>query len=252
MKLTAIFNVWSDCLDTFDQSLKNISPLVDEVIVVWSEQSNYFVKDTQLREYLASADIPENCTLIQWEPEKGRQVHENETKKRNFGLNRAIERGANYFLMMDGDEFYIPEEFKAEYQRIQDKGLNGLVCRTKVLFGDPGLYVNDHTLVPFIQKVTPTIALGSFRQYPYAYDKNGPHIDPTRRTNQVRKVEMSEIYMYHASWIRHDYMKKVKNSAAKNNLLKSTIFNDLARAKEGYYCEFYRDTLKPIANHFNL
>jgi hypothetical protein len=58
--------------------------------------------------------------------------------------------------------------------------------------------------------------------------------------------------MWHASWIRLDVNLKIDNSAARNNLKKSTIYADLEKAAPGVYNDFYRANLVSCDNHFNL
>ena len=155
--------------------------------------------------------------------------------------------------MQDVDEFYDPDEFEREKERIYRNDLNGLVCGLRCYIKKPTLWVNDHTLVPFIQKVTPGLQFGSFKKYPFAYDRNGDaHIDPTRRTNQTKRIEWSDITMHHFSWVRQSIDRKINNSSARNNLLKSTIKQDLAKAAPGVYCDFYRDTIKECENKFGI
>jgi hypothetical protein len=112
----------------------------------------------------------------------------------------------------------------------------------------------DHTLVPFIHKLTPDIKFGKFQDYPFAYDDKGnAHIDPTRRLNVTRNVYFSEtLTMHHYSWVRSDYNLKINNSSASKNLKKSSIYRDLNEAKEGHYNEFYRSHLTVCDNYFNL
>src|SRR5690606_24751768 len=116
----------------------------------------------------------------------------------------------------DVDEFYLRDEFLREKERIYANDLNGTVCSLACYLKHPTLWVHDHTLVPFIQKVVPGLSFGSFKSYPFAYDLKGDaHIDPTRRTNQTQKIEWSDITMHHYSWIRKDIDAKIQNSSAK-------------------------------------
>jgi hypothetical protein len=253
MKLAAIINAWADTLDLLPKCINNVSPMVDTVIVVWSEKSNYGVPDQGMINFLVQTSVPGNVRFHQFEPVKGLTPHENETKKRNHGIKIARQFEHTHFLIMDADEFYLQSDFQKEKERIEDRDLNGIVCKTKVLFKSPTLFVYDHTLVPFIQKLSSTVSVGNFRHYPFAYDSNGKaHIDPTRRPSHTSVIEMSDIFMYHASWVRGDIDKKIENSSAKVNLKKSSIYKDLSSAREGVYNEFYRSHLATCPNYFNL
>jgi hypothetical protein len=249
MKLAAIYVTWNDW-ELLALSVANIRPVVDGVIVVASKTSNFGLYDDSYEECAAIY----GGELHQWEPRLvSYDVHQNETAKRNFGIDQAKNQGYTHLIMMDSDEFYDREDFIIVKQQVEDLGLNGVVHPLKVLFRHPTLWCNDHTLVPGIQRLTPDLKLGAYKDYPFAYDaQGGANIDPTRRSNIKRGIHMSNIPMYHASWIRKDFSVKIENSAARNNLKKSSIYKDLANAAPGYHCDFYRDTLKECENQFNL
>lgn len=240
MKLCAIYNCWADGLDLLPYSLNNILPVVDGVIIIYSLRSN-----TGNYKEFGFKHEDERVNLYQYEG--------TETDKRNFGLVKAKQKGFTHFIIMDSDEFYKQEDVRSEKKRIEENDLNGTVCKLKVIFKKPTLCVDDHTLVPFIHKLRPETQCGNFKYYPFAYDQHGQaHIDPTRRINCFDKIEMSDAVMWHASWIRRDVNLKIENSAARNNLLKSSIYRDLEKAAPGVYNEFYRKELVTCENHFNL
>lgn len=254
MKLAAIYNVWADGLDLLPYSIANISPLVDGIIVIWSEHSNYGVKSDKMINFIISSN--HHKTLYhQLEPELSKTPHENETRKRNYGLDVARKLDYTHFLMMDSDEFYLKDEFIEEKEFIEENDVNGTVCQTQVYFKSPTLTIGlDHTLVPFIHKITPELKFGKFPNYPFAYDKDEhAHIDPTRRLNVYQNIYLSgTLMMHHYSWVRRDYNLKIDNSSASKNLKKSSIYRDLENAKEGYYCEFYRSHLTKCDNPFKI
>lgn len=250
MRLIASYNVWADGLDLLKPSVENILPLVDQVLIVFSNYSNYghYIPFTCLEPH-------EKVTYLNFEPNLNQSPHVNETEKRNAGLRWAKERGYSHFLNMDADEFYEHEPFLIEKTRIEKYEIAGMVCGIKVYFKSPTLTIGfDHTLVPFIHKLTPGLRFDqNNKTYPFAYDSDGhAHIDPTRRLNIENGVEMSSIIMHHASWIRKDFKLKIENSAARNNLRKSSIYDDLANAAPGVYNQFYRRELMECENIFNL
>ena len=255
MKICAVYNVWADGLDLLKKSIDNILPCVDAVIVVWSQSSNYGVKHDGCFRFVASPS-DKKVVFSQYEPDLRLQPHENETRKRNHGLSLAKHLDFDYFVMMDSDEFYEQDSFNIEKDyMIKNPEVAGTVCKTKVYFKSPELTVGfDHTLVPFIHKVTPDLQFKlNCKDYPFTYDNDGAaHIDPTRRLNITKGVEWSNITMHHFSWVRSEYELKIQNSAAKRNLLKSSIYRDLENAKEGVYNEFYRKELQKCENIFNL
>lgn len=250
MKLAAIYNVWADGLDLLRPSVENILPEVDQVIIVFSNYSNYghYIPFTCL-------DPHEKIVYHNCEPNLNMAPHENETVKRNLGLAWAKENGFTHFIGLDADEFYEREQLRIEKYHIEKNNLAGMVCGIKVYFKSPTLTVGfDHTLVPFIHKITPGLKfLLNSKNYPYAYDDAGnAHIDPTRRLNISSGVEFSNVVMHHYSWVRSDYNLKIENSAARNNLRKSSIYDDLKNAAPGVYNQFYRAELKKCENLFNL
>jgi len=245
MKLCAVYCVWDDW-DLLKHSVNNIRPLVDGIIIVASEKSNY-------GEISKIPSCWNDNELFQWEPELHHPMN-NETAKRNYGLKIAREEWYTHFIMMDSDEFYHPEEFLREKQRfIDNANLHGLVCATQVYFKSPTLTIGmDTTLVPFIHKLTPTLKHEFNRRYPYAWSGRDIKIDPTRSLNINEGVEWSEIVMHHMSWVRKDYQKKIRNSTARANIEKSTIMQDLLVAKDGVMCNFYGKVLYTVPNYFNL
>lgn len=238
MKLAAIFNVWADSVELLPFAVDNIQACgVDHVIVVWSKSSNY---GEVIEQYLNVVGV----IKVQCEPIHGRPAMFNETRKRNAGLQKARELGCTHFLTADSDEFYEPEAFKRETERFHvNPNLAGLVCGCQTYFRSPKLTIGlDTTIVPFIHKLTPTISHGMNRNYPFAWDP-GIRIDPTRQLNINSGVEWSPIVMHHYSWVRSNYGRKIRNSTARPNLERSTIFQDLLNAKDGEMCNFYRKPL---------
>lgn len=254
MKIACVYSVWGDCLDLLSKSVQNILPVVDEVIIIASKTSNFGnVLDYDFE------PIPR--VHVYWhEPDLHHSPADNECTKRNFGLDKAREHGMTHYLGADSDELYEISEFMREYTKIRkrigtDDEIDGMVCRLKTYFKEPTLTIGyDHTLVPFIHKLTPYLRYKlDSKKYPFAYDEQGnAHIDPTRRFNLTEGVVMSEITMHHFSWLRKDFNLKIENSTASRNLKKSSIYRDLENAKEGVYNEFYRTELKKCENLFLL
>lgn len=242
MKLAAIYNVWGD-YDLLELSVWHTYNLVDGVIIVYSEKSNYNEITDRLTIESTDKNYLSKIYITNREPQYSVPL-KSETDKRNYGLQIAREQGYTHFIIMDADEMYIPEEFLKEKQRfIDNPNLQGLVCASQVYFRSPKLTIGlDTTLVPFIHKLTPTISHGMNRNYPFAWDP-GIRIDPTRQLNINSGVEWSPIVMHHFSYVRKDFGRKIRNSTARPNLERSTIFQDLLNAKEGYFCNFYRKPL---------
>lgn len=243
-----IVNAWADTKDLLPYCLKNFLPVCDDIVVVWSNYSNYGVEIPFKFDF-----VDPKIRYTRFEPNLNKTPHENETMKRNYGLQKAIEKGSTHFLIADADEFYDHGEFEHEKERIERDKLNGLVCGLRVYFKKPTLWCEDHTLVPFIHRITEGIAVGNFKHYPFAYDKEGnAHIDPTRRVIYTSGIEWSEIKMHHYSWCRKDMSLKINNSSAAKNIKRSSIYDDLRDACPGMMNRFYRQELKECENKFNL
>lgn len=250
MKLAAIICAWTDTKELLPFCINNIAPVVDKVIVVYSETSNHWNKDEGITE-LVFSKLP--CQWVKLEPELGHSPHANETRKRNFGLQTARAQGFSHFIMMDSDEFYSQEDVKQEKERMEKGNINGLVCRTKVYIKSPTLCCEDHTLVPFIHKLFHNTILGCYKHYPFNVGENGQsHIDPTRRPNIFDRIEMSEIYMNHYSYVRSDINLKIMNSSANLRRSSSVILEEMEQAKPGYMSKLYHKELKECENYFNI
>lgn len=252
MRLSYIMNVWADSVDLLKKNIDNISPVVDGIIVVYTEKSNY----GNSKEWNVDDYLNEKCFKIKYTPpaRQNKAVSWIECDKRNTGLDMARNLGFTHFLMADHDEFYKTDEVAIYKNWIEKNDIQGTVCRLKTYFKSPTLCVGfDHTLVPFIHKITPTLKFElDFRGYPFTWDEDGVHIDPTRRLNISEGVQMVDIVMHHFSWIRSDINLKIENSTARNNLKKSSIYRDWERAAPGVYNEFYRAYLQEVPNEFNL
>jgi glycosyltransferase involved in cell wall biosynthesis len=243
MKLCAIYNVWNDW-DWLEISCERIWPLVDGIIVIASEKSNHGEISPIPYEWIGK--------VILREPFLHNPMYA-ETDKRNYGLSIARRAGYTHFVMMDADELYVPEEFKAAKKLFEDTELQGLVCRSQVYFGSPKLTIGlDTTLVPFIHKITPTLKHEFNRNYPFAWEGKAIRIDPTRSLNINSGVKMCDVTMHHYSWVRKDYEKKIRNSTARANLDRSTIREDLRLAKDGYFVKFYGKSLVRAQVEFNI
>lgn len=246
MKLALIYNVWSDW-SILKFSLKHMTPLVDGVIIVGSEYSNFGEHDGIPSEFYG-------LNLHIREPQFKNDPRASETDKRNFGLQIAKNGGYTHFLSIDADEIYDAEEFLNAIELFKNPNLKGLVVPCQTYFRSPTLTIGlDITLVPFIHELTPTIRHEFNRNYPYAWIKGQIRIDPTRSLNINSAVEYTEsVVMHHYSWVRSDFGRKIRNSTARANLERSTITEDLVSAKEGYFCKFYQKHLTTVPNRFGI
>lgn len=248
MRLCLIYHVWDDW-QLLNHSVNHhiLTGCTDDVIVIYSETSNFGEYSKPINNNFAAG--------FQCEPDLSLPPHVNERNKRNFGLDKARELGFTHFLNLDADEFYEPTEFLKEKERFFNTDLAGTVCKVKTYFKDPCLTIGyDTTLVPFIHKITQDLRFEWNPHYPFAFEgpKREIRIDPTRQMNINSGVEWSEITMHHYSYIRADLQKKIRNSTARANLEQSSVVEDFALAKPGYFCKLYGKTLQPCCDIFNL
>lgn len=244
MRVVAIYSVWNDW-SFLKHSLKNITPLVDGVIIIGSNRSNYG-EISPIPQWVL--DMP---GFFLMEPQYSSPML-SETDKRNYGLLKAKQLGYTHFLTLDADELYIAENFLKAKDRILKENLAGLVCPTRVYFGSPNLTIGfDGTRVPFIHELKHAVH-GINKRYPHAWDGR-IRVDPTRQLNINSGVVYTEdIVCEHYSWCRGDYQKKIRNSTARANLERSSILKDLMQAKDGYFCEYYQKTLVRASVDFNI
>lgn len=222
----------------------------DGVIVMWSEKSNHGVSNLRMTEYAQNTIIP-NVTFYQLEPLLHHGLHVNERRKRNIGIEIARKHLYSHFILADADEFYEAKQVEWEKQRF-NKPIAGLVCGLKVYVKYPTLRTSDHTLIPFIHKMTNHIKCAENRYYPFAYDNGGPHIDPTRRLNLSNGVQWSEVVMHHMSYVRKDINLKIENSSANLYKVKDAIKSGLNAAAPGFKFPLYSQPLEECPNQFNL
>lgn len=242
MRLCVIINYW-DGGEILPYAVKQWHKLNVDVIIVYSNMSNY--RALANNSALLSQPIYKDCILFKCEPLDSLQAVDNERRKRNFGLQKARELGYTHFITADADEIYESVDVDSE--------LDGTVVGCQTYFKSPTLTIGlDVTLVPFVHKLTPTIAHAWNRNYPFAFDP-GIRIDPTRQMNINRGVQFNHnIVMHHFSWVRKDYNMKIQNSTARNNILRSSILNDLVQCKEGDICQFYNRRLVRATVDFGI
>lgn len=248
MKLTAIFNAWADTADLLVKSIDNLLPVVDEVVVVWGNRSN----KGEIVEFPFRRHQNSKVVFLQVEPLARMTPLQNETMKRNAGLDYARDRLATHFLMLDGDEFYHPEDIQSGLEHVVNNDLNGLVCGLRVYIKTPRLWCEDHTRIPFIHKMTKEVMFGDFKKYPFTYEKGDAYIDPSRRLSFISRIGWSEVTMHHFSYVRKDIDLKIRNSTANLERSRAFIHEDLQMARPGYKSILYHRELKECDDLFKI
>jgi hypothetical protein len=241
MKLAAIYNVW-DGAELLQGSINCLKDHVDKVIMVYQDVSNFGEKYSPL-EILSNLEAP-GLVLVRFTPNLKKSGGQNETTKRNVGLETAKGFQCTHFLHMDCDEYY--QDFGKAKEMYQDLGRKGSVCRLLTYFKKPTLRLKqpENYYVPFIHELRHNTIAGATK-YPY-------YVDPTRRINQTDVVELP-LFMHHYSWVRKDVMRKVRNSTARKNMEGKTYLQDYnADLKPGDYLPCYEQTLIETEDFFNI
>lgn len=146
---------------------------------------------------------------------------EQETIRRNQGLSYFQQKGIDYALIMDSDEFYQAGQF-VEAKEIVRRWLPGCTyAQYKNYYKDKRCMLNDDLfgrprVVPFLVSTA------------YRFQFNIPIAapsDPTRRmrTDCDMYLHPDMITMHHWSWIRNDIRRKIMSWSAGDMFTKSEL-----------------------------
>lgn len=243
MKLAAIYNLW-DGQELLPGSIACIKDHVDLIVVVYQNISNYGEKQEPYL-YIPGCD---NVEFLKYDPTIEWGGNLNERAKRNFGIEFARMNHCSHFLHMDCDEFY--EDFGEIKKAYINTDLAGSVLRLKTYFKKPTFMLDpiEDYYVPFIHRLKEDTKAGSST---YKF-----YVDPTRAINETEVIELP-FFMHHFSWVRHDIMKKARNSSANvnNRLVKNEqIFADYNSPDlgEGYMVKNWNRKIKVVPDIFGL
>jgi hypothetical protein len=243
MKLAAIYNVW-DGVELLKGSMDCLKDHVDLFIIVYQDVSNFG------EYYDPLPEIPTegyNVVIQKYTP-KVKAGHENETRKRQLGIDIAKHHSCTHFLTLDCDEYY--EDFGKAKQEYINRNLKGSVCKIFTYFKSPKyrLETPDGYYVPFIHELRSDTLTG-LGKYPF-------YVDPTRRINEGDVKEV-DCFMHHFSWVRKDIDRKARNSSAKRNIERGTLLNDYYSTKNmtnlsGFYIKDFNKRLILVEDKFGL
>jgi len=159
--------------------------------------------------------------LIEFKPDFLKYARQQETDKRNMGIEMMRGKGYSHILNIDADELYDRDQFKEAKAEINKKGW-------PITYWSYVNYYKDfnHYLVypfrPFVNGIHSTY---------FTYTFNGPApgpTDPTRRILNPLNIGTylfpdEVIRMQHCAWIRKNIRKKLENWSAKDNFNKELI-----------------------------
>ena len=221
-KLAITINAF-DATELLESAITEIRDQVDHVAAIWQKKSywkNPMAKEDmdELHRLKSIGLIDE---LIEFKPNFAKYSREQETDKRNMGIQLMRQQGYSHIISMDADEFYDADQFRYAKDVINTKGYTITYCSYVNYYRDFWHYLvyPFRPLVPFIHS--------TFFKYTYQGPAPGP-TDPTRRINNPSNLGTyvfrdEEIRMGHASWIRRDIRKKLENWSAKNHFDKKLI-----------------------------
>lgn len=159
--------------------------------------------------------------LVEFKPDFSKYAREQETDKRNIGIQLMRSRGFSHILNIDSDELYVRDQLIEAKKIINKEGW-------PITYWSYVNYYRDfeHYLVypfrPFVNGIHSTY---------FNYTFNGPApgpTDPTRRiynpTNIGTYIFPDEtIRMCHGAWVRKDIRKKLENWSAKDHFNQELI-----------------------------
>jgi hypothetical protein len=138
-----------------------------------------------------------------------------EIHQRVQGVNWVKSKGFTHYTLIDCDEVY------DDYSKVIDCGNHNpnfsIVVPCKTYFKDWVIEGWDFTAICALAPVSHLPSV-----YNYAYFKQ--RIDPTRAVRS-EGIEIADTFVHHYSWVRDNIERKINNSTAKTNILKSGLIN---------------------------
>ncbi len=213
MALAAIYTVW-DNLELLPGSIDQIYRMVDNIIIVYQQQSWYGVDNHNLEkelEGILAKDIEGKMEFIEYRPGK-KNVKLEEEAKHNMGILHARLLGAEYFFLAACDHYYDPEQFEAAYKAVIDNDYDVTVSKMYTYYKSPEWQL-DHIegyYATFICKLQRDTAAKDGK-YPVLVDS----ACMIRPYNNFYEFKESELMLHHYSFVRKNIEMKLQ-SAVKN------------------------------------
>jgi len=215
MKLGVSYNVF-DGEELLEGSIKSIKDAVDYISVVYQTISNLGDKCSddliQTLEKLKINGLVDDIFLY---TPKGFQPHDDETIKRQIGLELSLKNNCTHHMSMDTDEYYEKDKFHRIKKIVEDGDFDSSFCQMLTYYKtwEYRLDPPEEYYVPLIYKIDnhKNFVLGC---------PSPVLVDPTRRISRITKpliLERNQIEMHHGSYIRNDIRKKLNNSSASCN-----------------------------------
>ena len=224
MKLGVTYNIF-DGEEMLFFSLRNLRPMVQHINVVYQTTSNFGNENPNLEEKLR---MYERAGLIdflyKYEPQlqtnedgslRWQNGQENETKKRNIGLQICRANGCDAMMTLDCDELYDPKEFKFAKEDFEIGDYDTSFCKMSTYYKEPIYRLNpkEEYYAPLFYKIKKDTEFG------YVSSEYPVILDPTRKVKAgyTRIYEREEIEMHHYAYVRNDISSKVINSSSQSD-----------------------------------
>jgi hypothetical protein len=212
-----------DSTELLEDLIKEIRDQIDWVAAIYQKKSYWKnpMDPRDMAELQRLKEIKLIDELIEFKPNFVRYSREQETDKRNMGIQIMKEKGYSHILNIDADEFYDKDQFRVAKEMINENGW-------PITYWSYVNYYRDfeHYLVypfrPFVPGIHSTF---------FSYTFNGPApgpTDPTRRILNPMNIgtyifDDEVIRMGHGAWIRRDIRKKLVNWSAKDHFTPKLI-----------------------------
>ena len=212
MKLGVSFNAFSG-LELLEPAINSISPHVEFINVVCQRTSNTHREKEGVLELVKDLYL---CELIdayaEFVPDQI-QPKQNETNKRNLGLEICKAHKCTHFMTMDVDEFYLGDDIDYAKSLIMDVGFETTACQMQTYYKTPEYRVKppEEYYVPLISKID---------DRRFVKGMSWPVLaDPSRKLtpNKFYAFKRNEIEMHHMSYVREDIRDKLFNSSSSVN-----------------------------------
>ena len=207
MKIGLAYNIF-DGEETFYASIKNMRSMVDYIVVMYQEISNFGNPISQeMKDLLEKIKVEKLADEIILHETILEKMGDNNAIKMNTGWNRLREVGCNIGLTMDTDEFYLKHQFQKAVKEFTENNYDSSYCNIQTYYGDEYSFFYDDYQVPFLYKIDQR----NIKIHAEA------HVlcDPKRKLEIEGKwILFDYIKMHHYSYIRKDYQAKFNNHCA--------------------------------------
>jgi hypothetical protein len=225
-------------IELLEHSIKQIRNQVDFIVVSYQE-FDWFGKnkistfDLSLLKNLKDKKLIDE--LIEFKIDKyannAAKAQYLEAEKRKINREKCLEQGMTYFLDMDVDEFYKPDEFKFAKEYIKNNNIDYSVVEYINYFKLPIFQCrrdkNSVRFVPFICKIIKDEYMSFGDEY-CTKNINGTFVsvDKTRFYDTNKDIYLfnyNQIMMHHMTGVRKDLMNKFTSYSGKNIVIERNI-----------------------------